>query len=495
MCAGILAVVSGGAIAVGGASSRIMLVIDALALIIIGLRSSGSGSPQSARQAVSPPQRAVTTHPVSGLPMRESLLARMRADRAGMLGAIALEDFERLTAFDPVLGEEVFTAIVDRVRAMLPPERLAVQVDRGRIGLWFVATSMEAARAELDAIGYALGEVVTAGGISIVPEIRLRLAGYDAGNGIDAAIFLARALASFSLPEAATSAPLPMANYVEVARERYALEQDLRSAMSRRELSLVYQPLVDTGRGRVIGAEALIRWEHPQLGSVPPSLFVPIMETMGLANEIGLWALNTALREAHCWAVEGLSGLRVAVNVSGLQLERDDLPILVQRTLQRHALPASTLEIELTESVATSDAAHCCRIFAELRAMGVRLAVDDFGTGYSGFSSLRALAFDKIKIDREFVTDVATRRDSQAICQSIIALGRGLDIRVLAEGVERHSELEWLRRHGCQHFQGYYFAPPLKPTAFRAFVRDADGLAAKLRDPSSSASIEERLSA
>ena len=472
-----------------------MLALDALALAGFALHAMRSDAPSSTRQAVLPPPRAVSTHPVSGLPMRESLLARMRADRAGVLGAIALEDFERLTAFDPDLGEEVFTAIVDRLRSMLPPERLAVQVDRGRIGLWFVATSVDAARAELDAIAYALGGVVTARGTSIVPEIRLRLAGFDAGSGTDAAVFLARTLASFALPEAATSAPVPMAEYAELARERYALEQDLRHAIARRELKLVYQPLVDAAQERVVGAEALIRWDHAQLGPVSPGRFIPIMEAMGLASEIGLWALNTALRDAHGWAADGLSGLRVAVNVSGLQLERDDLPILVQRTLRRHALPATALELELTESVATSDAAHCCRIFADLRAMGVRLAVDDFGTGYSGFSSLRALAFDKIKIDREFVTDVDTRRDSQAICQSIIALGRGLGIRVLAEGVERAEEFAWLRRHGCHHFQGYHFAPPLTPAAFRAFVRDTDALRATLRPSGAAAAIQERLSA
>jgi EAL domain-containing protein (putative c-di-GMP-specific phosphodiesterase class I)/GGDEF domain-containing protein len=490
-----LAVLSVVAAAWGGMFAIGMLALDALALIAFCLRvTKAAESPDVQPATAALPQRAVDAHPLSGLPMRESLLARMRADQAGVLGAIALDDFERLTAFDHLLAEQVFAAIVARLRAMLPPDRLAVQVDRGRIGLWFAGTPLDAARAELDAIGYALGEAVTVGETRIVPEVRLRLAGYDAGTGDEAATFLARTLASFALSEAAAAEPVPVAEYAEMARERYALEQDLRHAIDRREFSLLYQPLVDAGRGCVGGAEALIRWDHPRLGAVSPGRFVPIMEAMGLANEIGLWALNTALREAHGWAAEGLSGLRVAVNVSGLQLERNDLAVLVGRTLQRHALPASALELELTESVATSDAAHCRRIFADLRAMGVRLAVDDFGTGYSGFSSLRQLAFDKIKIDRQFVTDVDSRRDSQAICQSIIALGRGLGIRVLAEGVERRGEFDWLRRHGCQHFQGYYFAQPLTPAAFRAFVRDADGLAGKLRPPGP-AMIQERLSA
>lgn len=435
------------------------------------------------------------SHPVSGLPMREALISRMAADQAGMLGAIWFTDFDRLTAFDPALGECVFTAVTDRLRKMLPDHRFVAQVDRGKLGIWFASASADEARAELDAIGYSLSEAIDTDDAQIVPNIKLRLGCFDVAAAASPGTFLARTLALFALPDASAAAPSPMTSFTELARERYGLEQDLRQAMSRRELALLFQPLIDAGQGCVSGAEALIRWEHARLGPVSPALFVPIMEAMGLASEIGLWVLNTALREAKGWVGQGLGDLRVAVNVSGLQLERDDLPILVQRTLQRHELPASALEIELTESVATSDAEQCRHIFAALRALGVKLAVDDFGTGYSGFSSLRALAFDKIKIDREFVTDVDKRRDSQAICQSIVALGRGLGIRVLAEGVERAEEYDWLRRHGCQHFQGYYFAPPLTPEAFRNFAGDAPHLRALLRWQGAPASIEQRLRA
>ena len=146
------------------------------------------------------------------------------------------------------------------------------------------------------------------------------------------------------------------------------------------------------------------------------------------------------------------------------------------RTLARHSLGPDALEVELTETVAAGDGERTAALFRHLRTLGVAIAIDDFGTGYSSFSALRQLAFDKLKIDREFVTDVDSRRDSQAICQSVIALGRGLGIRVLAEGVERAAEYAWLRAHGCVHFQGYYFAQPLAEDAFRAFVADRDGL-------------------
>ncbi|MDQ2878380.1 MAG: EAL domain-containing protein [Pseudomonadota bacterium] len=442
--------------------------------------------------------RLAATHPVSGLPMREALLAHINADQHGLLGAVAFVDFDRLTAFDPVLGERVFATATARLRRMLPPGRFLAQVDRGHVGIWFGDDfSDRDARAELDAISYALGETITEQGHEITPQVHVRLARFDPGDGLTAAAFLARTLASFTLSGAqkSTLTDGPPVDHAAVARDRYALEQDLRQAIVRRELRLDFQPLIDAAKGTVCGAEALIRWDHADRGAISPARFVPVVEAMGLASEIGNWALNAAVRTASEWRAAGLRDVSVAVNVSGLQLERDDLPILVQRTLQRHDMPARALEIELTESVATSDERHCRVIFEQLRAHGVKLAVDDFGTGYSGFSSLRALAFDKIKIDREFVTAVHTRRDSQAICQSIIALGRGLGIRVLAEGVEERAEYAWLRRHGCHHFQGYYFGRPMSPAAFVAFAGDTDTLIRRLALDIGPNHLTERLSA
>jgi EAL domain-containing protein (putative c-di-GMP-specific phosphodiesterase class I) len=421
--------------------------------------------------------RLSVSHPISGLPMREALLAQIGAAGSGILGAIAFADYDRLCAFDPEMGERVLVGSIERLRRMVTPDRFVAHVDRAHLGLWFGAgISEESAHAELEAIAYALGEGIVDGDQQILPQVRVRQACF-AGGSMTPQVFLARTLASFALPIDLPSATVQQpVDHAELARERYALEQGLHHAIDRNELHLHFQPLIDAHEGRVCGAEALVRWVHPIRGSVSPSRFIPIMEAMGLAKEIGLWVLNAAVREAHAWQKLDLGHLRVAVNVSGLQLESDDLPILVQRTLQRHGLAADALEIELTESVATSDADHCRSIFQTLRAMGVKLAVDDFGTGFSSFSTLRALAFDKIKIDREFVTDVDTRADSQAICQSIIALGRGLGIRVLAEGVEQRAEYEWLRRHGCFHFQGYYFAQPMTAGAFAGFVRDSSQL-------------------
>ncbi|MEC7953655.1 MAG: EAL domain-containing protein, partial [Pseudomonadota bacterium] len=259
------------------------------------------------------------------------------------------------------------------------------------------------------------------------------------------------------------------------SRERFQIEQDLRQAVGRDELRMQFQPLIDASTGRVSGAEALLRWHHPTRGLIPPTRFIPIMEASDLSPEIGLWALNRAAREARQWR-DGGHDLRVAVNVSGRQLDGADLPLLIERTLARHDLGGEALEIELTETVALAEGDCAARLSDALRSRGIRIAIDDFGTGYSSFAALNAIAFDKIKIDRAFVTDVHARRESQAICSSILTLGRGLGINVLAEGVETAEEFLWLRDHGCRFFQGFYFARPLSGEDFLTFVKDEQTL-------------------
>ena len=439
--------------------------------------------------------RTARRHPISGLPTREPLFGAIEQDlldcRRGVLGLISLVDFERLTAFDPLLAEQMLVATVDRARRMLGDGRMIAQVDRFRLAVWYGPdTDVAAARAQLDALGYALGAPIRTGAQEWLPDVRIGTA-CVVEEGATPQGLLARATAALSAGIAVTAEPL--VDPVVAARERYAIEQDLRRAIERGEFELRFQPLVDADARRTCGAEALLRWTHPVHGAVPPSRFIPIVEAAGLADEVGLWALNAACREARTWQRLGLAPLRVAVNISGHQLERTDFHALIERTLARHTLGPDALEVELTETVATADGERVAALFRHLRALGVAIAIDDFGTGYSSFSALRRLSFDKLKIDREFVTAVDQRRDSQAICRSMIALGKGLGIRVLAEGVERREEYEWLRRQGCGHFQGYYFSQPLAAGAFQAFVRDGAELSRLLGPPLHSR--PERLSA
>lgn len=439
--------------------------------------------------------RTGQVHSATGLPTREPLFARMTGDGQGMLLLLACRDYDRLCAFDPMLADRVLARIVDRLRAMLPANRFLAHVDRSHLAIWIgPGVEPRAALTEADALVYALGDRLVDGEREILPEIVARHAHFDAASTSPQAL-LSQTLSSFSVPLVADTAEnVATLDLGAHARERFAVEQDLRQAVARSELRMQFQPLIDAVAGRVCGAEALLRWHHPTRGIVPPGRFVPIMESAGLSQEIGLWALNHALREARHWAKIETDPLRVAVNVSGHQLEADDLLTRIERTLARHALPPSLLEVELTESVALADGDRAARLCEALRERGAAIAIDDFGTGYSSFSALRALPFDKIKIDRAFVTDIDTRRDNQAICAAILALGRGLGIRVLAEGVETAGEYAWLRVHGCRYFQGYYFARPLDSGAFLDFVRDRDTLS-RLLAPTEIPFPSERLSA
>lgn len=425
--------------------------------------------------------RLTERHPLSGLPTREPLLFRMEEDRHGLLGALAVADFERLAGFDPAMAERVLLNIVSRILRMVPTERLIAHVDRAQFVIWYGPEIDPAlARSEIDAIAYALGSIVTAEGREILPTIATRCASLSDGSAPPA--LLAQTLASFAIPTGSTNESRDLSP-ASIAQEeqRYGLEQDLRTAIMRNEFDLAFQPLIDTTLGNVIGAEALIRWEHPVRGMVSPAIFIPVVEAAGLAEDVGLWVLNAAAREASHWQASGAGAIRVAVNISANQLHSPKFTECLKRTLHNHALDPGNLEIELTEGVASTNDAELVRMFDEIRALGIRIAIDDFGTGYSSFSTLRQLNFDKIKIDREFITKVDRRPQSQAICQSIIALGRGLNIRVLAEGVESASEYRWLLDHGCTHFQGFYFSPPLSPADFLAFVNDREGLGKLLR--------------
>jgi EAL domain-containing protein (putative c-di-GMP-specific phosphodiesterase class I)/GGDEF domain-containing protein len=424
-------------------------------------------------------ERREQRHALTGLPTREPLLARMESEGAGTLGLIALEDFDRLCAFDPGLADRALKHFAERITRMVGDARMVAHVDRSHFALWLGAgVSSEEAERQLIAISYALGDVMHEGGRELVPEVRVHQAAWSAAQEAAPAT-LARVLAACAAgPEGPLQVQRVDADSAAAERDRYALEQDLRGALSNGEFELRYQPQVDAASGRVIGAEALLRWHSRSRGMVSPGLFIPVLESAGMIEEVGLWVLNAACREARAWHRLGQGPLTVAVNVSAHQLDRPDIHTLIKRTLERHSLRAGLLEIELTESAAAADVGRAERLFEALHGLGIHIAIDDFGTGFSSLSALRVLAFDKIKIDRQFVTEVEQRRDSQAICQSIIALARGLGIRVLAEGVERQEEYLWLRRHGCSEFQGYYFSPPLGGAEFQSFVRNP----APLRD-------------
>jgi EAL domain-containing protein (putative c-di-GMP-specific phosphodiesterase class I) len=235
------------------------------------------------------------------------------------------------------------------------------------------------------------------------------------------------------------------------------LERDLRKALIRGEFELHYQPLVSLQSGAVAGFEALARWRHPLRGMVLPAEFIPFAEEIGLIGPLGEWALRQACAEAATWP----NGLKVAVNVSPVQFSTGDLTHVVLTALASSGLPASRLELEITESIRLAESEANLATLRRLRELGVGLSMDDFGTGYSGLSYLRAFPFNKIKIDRSFVRDLAQNGDCKAIVRAVAGLGASLGIRTTAEGVETAEQFEWLRNEGCTEMQGYLFSPPI----------------------------------
>ena len=251
------------------------------------------------------------------------------------------------------------------------------------------------------------------------------------------------------------------------------LENALRRAQERGQLSLHYQPqfaLDDDGESHVIGAEALLRWQHPELGWVSPAEFIPIAETTGLILPIGEWVLREALSQLRCWDGAGLPQLTMAVNLSAVQFRHDDLPDLVERVLADVGIPAQRLELELTEGAAMDNPAVAITVMNELHARGVRLSIDDFGTGYSSLSYLKKFRVSKLKIDQSFVRDLGDDAEDRAIVDAVIRMAGALGLQTLAEGVETEGQLAFLRRQGCQAVQGYLFSRPLTAEAFAQFV-------------------------
>lgn len=250
------------------------------------------------------------------------------------------------------------------------------------------------------------------------------------------------------------------------ALERLRIEGDLRNALERNEFVLHYQPQVDLSTGRIVGMEALLRWQHRELGMVSPARFIGLAEETGLIMPIGAWALRTACKQTYEWIRAGFGPLRVAVNLSARQFGQKDLAQSIAATLKETGLNPECLEIELTESLVMTDVERAIGILRNLNDLGVKLSIDDFGTGYSSLSYLKRFPIDVLKIDQSFVRDITVDADDAAIAVAIISLAHSLKLYVIAEGVETAAQLTFLRRNQCDQIQGYYFSRPVPAEDF-----------------------------
>ena len=323
------------------------------------------------------------------------------------------------------------------------------------------AARMLKAVAEPHAIGQHELHVTTSIGVSVYPDD-----GQDAGTLIknaDTAMYQAKDHGRQSYQFFT-----PAMNVRAV--ERQSIEESLRRALERKEFALHYQPMIDLKTGAITGAEALLRWTHPALGSVPPGQFIPIAEASGLILPISAWVLREACQQARAWADSGLPTVTMAVNVSAMEFQNENFLDNLFAILGETGLDPSSLELELTEGVLMKQAASAAAILQSARDRGIQVAIDDFGTGYSSLSYLRKFPVDALKIDQSFVREIGAGEDT-TIVTAVIGMARGLKLRVIAEGVETQAEMAFLQAHHCDEAQGYYFSRPVPPEQFARLLK------------------------
>ena len=249
------------------------------------------------------------------------------------------------------------------------------------------------------------------------------------------------------------------------------VENDLRKAIENEELVVYYQPQIDLKTRNIVGLEALVRWQHPERGIISPSDFIPLAEETGLIEPLGEWVLRHSCERFNYWLSEGFDLGKVAVNLSPRIFRKENFEQFVQTVLDETGLPTRYLELEITESSIMENAASTINVLNELNKMGLSLAIDDFGTGYSSLAYLKQFPVDKLKVDRSFISDIDSDENDAAIAKSIIDLGHNMSLKVIAEGVERESQTQWLLDKGCDQVQGYYYSKPLTETELMDMVR------------------------
>ena len=427
--------------------------------------------------------RHLATHDaLTGLPNRVLMDDRIGqcialADRQKQTFAVIVLDVDRFKMVNDSFGHRVGDELLKEVALRL--KEVVRDVDTvARLGgdefVLIITQSPEADAAENVAarIIEVMQTPVRIAGIDVHTTSSMGIAFYprDAST-IEALLAHADAAMYFAKQKGRNNFQCFMPRMDTATQEKVRLETDMHVALERGQFQLHYQPKVNTATGAMHGAEALLRWTHPELGEIPPSKFIPIAEESGLIGAIGAWVGREACRQARAWQDNGLPWLRVAVNLSASQFRQGDLLSTIRDALDTAGLEARFLEVELTESVVMSDPEESIAILEQLSAMGVLVSVDDFGTGYSSMSYLRRLPIDKIKIDRGFIGEVMSRPDDASIVRAIVSLAHSLKLKVVAEGVESVEQLEFLKTLGCDQYQGFHFSPALPAAQFEALVR------------------------
>ena len=457
--------VSGELISVGIMTGLVVAVM----VVILALGASTYAIDLQTSQAAVERYRHLSLHdPLTNLPNRAAfnehvaMLTKRPKDMTVNIAVLSF-DLDRFKEINDVhghaAGDAVLRTVADRLRLIGNPSLFVARVGGDEfvavMSKYFVRSDATAlAQRVIDEIARPIaweGQTLSVGtsvGISTFPGQATTID--DLLSQADVAMYRSKSTASNSIC-------FYDASMDQISRERNALAMEMRDGLKRGEFELFYQQQNDTVTREVVGFEVLLRWKHPVRGYIPPMEFIPIAERNGFILELGEWVLRSACAEAATWK----NPLRIAVNVAPQQLSDHRLPQIVHEILLQTGLPASRLEIEITESGIIADHQHALHAIRRLKALGIKVAMDDYGTGYSSLSTLQSFPFDKIKIDRAFVDGVVTNKQSAAIVRSTLILAASLDIPVLAEGVENEDHIDFLRREGCLQVQGFLFGKPV----------------------------------
>ncbi len=413
----------------------------------------------------------------------EALVAKARSSKRVL--ALLYVDLDRFNRINDSLGQgagdQVLQTVADRIRdrvrttdAVSRVARLAVSrlgADSFAVILSQIA-SEQAAGVIAHRLLHAIAEPLVVAGQQVSTTASIGIAVYPRDGDDPASLVRCADVAMHNAKQHGGNNVRFFSSSMNAAsRRRLTLENCLREALKREELCLHYQPKVDLASGRVTGMEALLRWEHPEMGTISPVEFIPIAEETGSMVGIGEWVLRTACGQNKAWQDAGLEKLRIAVNVSSVQFVHQDLLQTVERALRDTRLAPEYLELEVTESLMMLNVSGSGRTLSGLRDKGVHVALDDFGTGYSSLAYLRSFPLDSLKIDSSFVADLTLDAGADGIIQAILAMAKVLELNVVAEGVETEDQADFLRSHGCNEIQGWLFSKALPAAEFENLVR------------------------
>jgi len=406
---------------------------------------------------------------LTGLLNRSAFLARIESARATDDEActVLAVDIAQFALFNerngPAAADELLLAVASRVAGALRPHDAVARVDGDVFAALLEGVPRELVTDVAQRVVASVKAYYAIAGEVQVVDVACGLVTVAPDEEVDGAEILRRSDIALQNAKATRNDVVAFEPRLEVeTRERLKFRNDLAQAQANNELYLVYQPLFDVHTGRVHAVEALMRWQHPDRGLVSPAEFIPIAETSGQIVDMGLWALSAACRQHRLWRTEDHADIVVAVNFSARQLSDPQVVDRVAEIVTRGAFDPRRIKLEITESLVVEDIVKAIDVLTKLRALGLRLSVDDFGTGYSSLSRLGELPIDELKIDRYFVEGIGQRGPRETILTAAIAMGHGLGLTVVAEGVETEEQLDYLRAHGCDYIQGFLLGRPLQ---------------------------------